>query len=57
MTSTSMLTYAGNGQPVIESYGTDSVSKLKAVQVAYDPTFVFQTLVTGGQKLPVVGTY
>ena len=52
-----MLTYAGNGQPVIEGYGPDSVSKLKAVQAAYDPTFVFQTLVTGGQKLPVAGTF
>ena len=52
-----MLTYAGNGQPVIEGYGPESVSKLKAVQGAYDPTFVFQTLVTGGQKLPVAGTF
>lgn len=52
-----MLTYAGNGQPVIESYGPESVARLKAVQAAYDPNFVFQTLVTGGQKLPVAGTY
>ncbi|KAI4157455.1 MAG: hypothetical protein LQ342_008265 [Letrouitia transgressa] len=52
-----MLTYAGNGQLVMESYGPESVAKLKAVQSAYDPNFLFQTLVTGRQKLPVAGTY
>lgn len=52
-----MTTYAGNGQPVMSSYGPESVQRMKEVQQAYDPTLVFQRLVTGGHKLPVQGTY
>ncbi|KUI58323.1 Bifunctional solanapyrone synthase [Cytospora mali] len=39
-------------QEVIESYGDDSVQRLRAVQHTYDPDHVFQRLVPGGQKLP-----
>ena len=52
----SMLTYAGNAQPVIQSYGQESVARLKAVQKAYDPDLIFQRLAIGGHKLPVAGT-
>ncbi|KAI1131073.1 putative FAD-binding oxidoreductase [Nemania abortiva] len=43
---------ASINQPVIASYGEASVSRLRAVQKAYDPHQVFQKLVPGGQKLP-----
>lgn len=47
-----MLTYSDHNQQVIQSYGESNVRRLKGIQKLYDPTLVFQRLVTGGQKLP-----
>ena len=38
-------------QKVLESYGTDSFAKMKAVSAKYDPHGMFQTQVPGGFKL------
>lgn len=43
---------ANSDQAVIASYGQDNVRRLQEVQEAYDPDFVFQKLVPGGQKIP-----
>jgi hypothetical protein len=48
-----MMTYSDHNQQVLQSYGTANVDRLKAVQKVYDPSLVFQRLVTGGQKLPL----
>lgn len=45
------LSDAAKGQPVFESYGTANWDRLKAIAAQYDPTGVFQTLVTGGAKI------
>ena len=39
-------------QPVIASYGAESVQRLLGVKQDYDPDFVFEKLVKGGQKIP-----
>ncbi|KAI0156880.1 putative FAD-binding oxidoreductase [Xylariaceae sp. FL1272] len=39
-------------QPVIVSYGSASLERLRSVQKGYDPELVFQRLVPGGQKIP-----
>jgi len=46
------LNYASPWQKVIESYGAESVAKLKKVSKRYDPKGVFQKRVPGGFKLP-----
>jgi Berberine and berberine like len=51
-----MLTYSDHNQQVIQSYGEANVQRLQQVQKAYDPTLVFQRLVTGGQKVPLYTT-
>lgn len=38
-------------QPVLQSYGSENVGKMKEVQALYDPLRVFQILVPGGFKL------
>lgn len=43
---------ASYDEPVIASYGTENVGRLRAVQRKYDPDQVFQKLVPGGFKLP-----
>lgn len=48
-----MLTYSDHNQQVFQSYGEQNVQRLQRVQQAYDPSLVFQRLVTGGQKLPL----
>ena len=48
-----MLTYSDHNQQVLQSYGEPNVQRMQRVQRAYDPTLVFQRLVTGGQKLPL----
>ncbi|KAL2869043.1 FAD-binding oxidoreductase [Aspergillus lucknowensis] len=48
-----MLTYSDDNQEVIASYGEENVSRLQAIQQKYDPSLVFQRLVTGGQKIPL----
>ena len=42
---------ASYSQPVLQSYGTENVAKMREVQALYDPQRVFQTLVPGGFKL------
>lgn len=42
---------ASYDQPVLASYGSENVAKMKDVQARYDPQTVFQTLVPGGFKL------
>ncbi|KAI9785107.1 MAG: hypothetical protein M1816_000518 [Peltula sp. TS41687] len=46
-----MWNYAGIGQDVIRSYGKRSTDFMRSVRARYDPTGVFQRLVTGGFKL------
>lgn len=41
-------------QPVIASYGPDNAQRLRMVQQKYDPHLVFQKLVSGGQKIPIM---
>ena len=48
-----MLTYADSHQQAIASYGQENVERLQKIQKKYDPTYVFQRLVHGGQKLPL----
>ncbi|KAI1324231.1 hypothetical protein F5Y16DRAFT_412146 [Xylariaceae sp. FL0255] len=48
-----MVTYCGYDQKALASYGTENVDFMYAVQEAYDPTYVFQKLVPGGQKLGI----
>ncbi|EGY19192.1 FAD binding domain-containing protein [Verticillium dahliae VdLs.17] len=48
-----MLTYADGSQQVIASYGDKNVERLQTIQRKYDPTLVFQRLVTGGHKVPL----
>ncbi|RYP18794.1 hypothetical protein DL765_003729 [Monosporascus sp. GIB2] len=43
---------ASDRQPVLASYGSENVQKLRNVQRAYDPAGIFQKLVPGGQKIP-----
>ncbi|OTB02610.1 hypothetical protein M426DRAFT_322532 [Hypoxylon sp. CI-4A] len=43
---------ASADQPVIEHYGQENVAKLKETAKKYDPNGVFQTLASGGFKLP-----
>lgn len=43
---------ASRDQSVIAHYGLENVRKLKAVAAKYDPMRVFQTLESGGFKLP-----
>lgn len=45
------LNYAWKDQKVLESYGKDSIAKLKAASKKYDAAQFFQTTVTGGFKL------
>lgn len=49
----SMMNYSDHNQQVLASYGEENVKRLQAVQKRYDPSLVFQRLVTGGQKLPL----
>lgn len=49
-----MLTNSDHNQQVISSYGEKSVSRLHQIQETYDPNLVFQRLVTGGQKIPLI---
>ncbi|ETS76483.1 hypothetical protein PFICI_11870 [Pestalotiopsis fici W106-1] len=44
---------ASYSQPVLQSYGSANVAKMKDVQQRYDPDFVFQKLVPGGFKLGI----
>ncbi|KAL9039244.1 MAG: hypothetical protein Q9180_002644 [Flavoplaca navasiana] len=48
-----MLPYAGFDQPVFEGYGDANVARLQRIRAMYDPSFVFQRLVTGGHKVPL----
>ncbi|KAI1511920.1 FAD binding domain-containing protein [Pyrenophora tritici-repentis] len=48
-----MMNYSDHNQQVLASYGAKNVERLQAVQRQYDPSLVFQRLVTGGQKLPL----
>ncbi|KAM5383757.1 hypothetical protein ACJZ2D_001746 [Fusarium nematophilum] len=48
-----MLTYADGSQDAIASYGEKNVERLQHIQRKYDPTLVFQRLVTGGHKVPL----
>jgi hypothetical protein len=48
-----MMNYSDHNQQVLQSYGEQNVKRLQAVQEQYDPSLVFQRLVTGGQKLPL----
>jgi FAD/FMN-containing dehydrogenase len=48
-----MMNYSDHNQQVLASYGEENVKRLQAVQKRYDPSLVFQRLVTGGQKLPL----
>ena len=47
------MNYSDHNQQVLASYGAKNVERLQAVQRQYDPSLVFQRLVTGGQKLPL----
>ena len=42
---------AGKGQPVFESYPTDSLERLRAVRLKYDPSRVYTDLLPGGWKI------
>ena len=46
------LNYADISQPVLQSWGSSNVNKLKAASKKYDPSGVFQTQVPGGFKIP-----
>ncbi|KAL8783547.1 MAG: hypothetical protein Q9213_004537 [Squamulea squamosa] len=46
------LNYADISQPVLQSWGSSNVDKLKAASKKYDPSGVFQTQVPGGFKIP-----
>lgn len=46
------LNYAANFQDPIGSYGRASVTNLQRVSEKYDPKGFFQTVVSGGFKLP-----
>lgn len=48
-----MLPYADGSQEVFASYGDSNVQRLQRIQKVYDPTLVFQRLVTGGHKVPL----
>lgn len=48
-----MLPYAGFDEPVFEGYGDANVARLQRIREMYDPSFVFQRLVTGGHKVPL----
>ena len=48
-----MMNYSDHNQQVLASYGDANVKRLQSVQARYDPSLVFQRLVTGGQKLPL----
>lgn len=44
---------ASKDQEVIAHYGDENVQKLKIIAAKYDPMRVFQTLESGGFKLPL----
>lgn len=46
------LNYADISQPVLQSWGSSNVNKLKAASKKYDPSGVFQKQVPGGFKIP-----
>ncbi|KAJ7446931.1 hypothetical protein B0H11DRAFT_2030668 [Mycena galericulata] len=46
------LNYAFPGEAVYQGYGADNLAQLQRVQKKYDPDFVFETLWSGGFKLP-----
>lgn len=48
-----MMNYSDHNQQVLQSYGVENLKRLHSVQRQYDPSLVFQRLVTGGQKLPL----
>ncbi|PGH00937.1 hypothetical protein AJ80_09099 [Polytolypa hystricis UAMH7299] len=45
------MDYAGEHQDVLRGYGEASVQKMKELSAKYDPSGVFQTLVSGGWKI------
>jgi hypothetical protein len=49
------LNYAAQFQDPIAAYGEESVIRLRGVSKKYDPLGIFQRLVPGGFKLPLVG--
>ena len=49
------LNYGYKDQKILESYGKDSVERMKATSGKYDPEGFFQTAVPGGFKLSKVG--
>lgn len=53
LTYTRMLPYASFDEPVFEGYGDTKIARLQRVRAVYDPSFVFQRLVTGGHKVPL----
>ena len=45
------MNYAGEGQPVFQSYGAENLDRLKAIRENYDPLRVFTELMPGGWKV------
>lgn len=48
------LNYGYKGQKILQGYGPESLSRLKAASHKYDPTGFFQTAVPGGFKISQV---